>query len=176
MARILALRVVDRIKEAGNTQKVLSRHSSVIKARLGFHELNTDVCSREGYILLYLKNDERAAQAFMNDLDKIYGIEIKHMQLDDNEAGKPGAIAEGASIAVAGLVVSNRSEVVLEVQNTLTSYGCTIRTRLGINEEDKGDDRGIILLELVGEISEMNRLIQRLGGIDNVATGVISFD
>jgi len=148
----------------------------VIRARLGFHELNTDVCSREGYILLYLKDDEQSVKAFMGDLDKIYGIEIKHMQMDDSEAEKPGVIAEEASIAVAGLVISNRSEVVLEVQNTLTSFGCTIRTRLGINEEDKGEDKGIILLELVGEIPEMNRLIQRLDNIDNVSTGVISFD
>ncbi|MEA1887195.1 MAG: hypothetical protein U9N72_08310 [Bacteroidota bacterium] len=105
MVRILAIRVVDRIKESGHTQDVLSKHSSLIKLRLGFHELSEDRCSREGYILLYLKNDEEGVKNLMDDLDRIYGIELQHMDLDP-EADKPYPVPVESTIAVAGLSLS----------------------------------------------------------------------
>lgn len=55
--RILGIMVYDRIKEAGKTQEVLTRHASIIRTRLGFHELTRDVCSRTGTILLVLQGD-----------------------------------------------------------------------------------------------------------------------
>lgn len=174
MVKILAIRVVDRIKESGHTQDVLSKHASLIKLRLGFHELSEDKCSREGYILLYLRNDEDGIKNLMDDLDKIYGIELQHIDLAQ-EADKEYKIPVESTIAVAGLIINNRSEVVHEVQKALTAFGCTIRTRLGINEVDYGEDTGLILLELFGEHSEMNGLIERLNNINNVSVGVISF-
>ncbi|MDZ7739904.1 MAG: hypothetical protein U5K32_12725 [Bacteroidales bacterium] len=201
MVRITAIRVIDRIKESGNTQKVLSRHSAVIKSRLGFHELNEDMCSREGYILLHLRDDEEAVQSLINDLDGIYGIEMRSMCLGRcdgqkagseavNEAigetanmaakieaaGKAGAIPEGNRVALIGMLIKNRSEIVDEVQKVLTLFGCTIRTRLGINEREHGEDTGLILLELVGENAEMNRLAGRIAGIENIYSGLITFD
>lgn len=175
MVRIIAIRVVDRIKESGHTQEVLSRHASVIKSRLGFHELNEDRCSREGYILLYLKNNEKAIDALLDDLDRIYGIEVKHMNLG-KEADRPVSVDPGSVISVVGMLISNRSAVVAEVQKTLTSFGCTIRTRLGINEEEQGEDLGLILLELTGEHDEMNKLVNRLNGIGDFPVEVISFN
>ncbi len=201
MVRIIAIRVIDRIKESGNTQKVLSRHSAVIKSRLGFHELNEDMCSREGYILLHLRDDEATVQSLMNDLDGIYGIEVKTMHLgqgagdrtgmeggpaaetvtggvagDAQPAGKNGLIPEGNRVAIIGMLIKNRSEIVDEVQKVLTLFGCTIRTRLGINEKEHGEDTGLILLELVGENAEMNRLAGRIAGIKNIYSGLITFD
>ena len=175
MVRIIAIRVVDRIKESGHTQDVLSKHSSIIKSRLGFHELNEDVCSREAYILLHLKDDEAGVKALMNDLGEIYGIELKQMDLGP-EADKPYPIPVESAVAVVGMIINNRSEIIREVQKALTSFGCTIRTRLGINEEDQGKDMGLILLELVGEHSEMNGLVERLNNINNVSVAVISFN
>ncbi|MFO7754494.1 MAG: hypothetical protein R6V34_00770 [Bacteroidales bacterium] len=201
MVRIIAIRVIDRIKESGNTQKVLSRHSAVIKSRLGFHELNEDMCSREGYILLHLRDDEATVKSLMNDLDAIYGIEIKTMYLgqdagdrtgmqggpaaddvtggvagDAQPAGKNGLIPEGNRVAIIGMLIRNRSEIIDEVQKVLTLFGCTIRTRLGINESVHGEDTGLILLELVGENAEMNRLAARIAGIKNIYSGLITFD
>ncbi|MBN1388670.1 MAG: hypothetical protein JW965_09505 [Bacteroidales bacterium] len=175
MIRIIAIRVVDRVKESGLTQNILSKHSSVIKVRLGFHELNEDICSREGYILLHLKNDETGIKALLNDLDKIYGIELKQMDLGP-QAEKPYPIPVESTIAVVGMIIKNRSDITGEIQKILTSYGCSIRTRLGINEDDQTKDSGLILLELVGEHSEMNRLVDRLNSINNVSVGVISFN
>ncbi len=201
MVRITAIRVIDRIKESGNTQRVLSRHSSLIKSRLGFHELNEDMCSREGYILLHLRDDERAVKSLINDLDGIYGIEMRSMCLGRCEgqnagsetvteaigeaadmaakieaAGKAGAIPEGNRVAIIAMLIKNRSEIVDEVQKVLTLFGCTIRTRLGLNESEHGEDTGLILLELVGENAEMNRLAGRIAGIENIYSGLITFD
>lgn len=174
MVRIVAIRVIDRIKEAGHTQDVLSKHSAIIKSRLGFHELNEDRCSREGYILLYLKDDEEGDKKLMHDLDKIYGIELKRMDFGADQLHEQ-SIAVESDIAVLGILIKNRTEIISEVQKTLTSFGCTIRTRLGINEDLKGEDTGLILLELTGENSEMNKLVKRLESIRHLSLGVISF-
>lgn len=175
MTRIIAIRVVDRIKESGHTQEVLSKHSSLIRSRLGFHELNADVCSREGYILLHLKNDETGIRDLRNDLDKIYGIEVKQMNLGTG-GDKPYPIPVESAVAVIGMIINNKSGTANEIQKALTSFGCSIRTRLGINEESSGSDTGLILLELTGDHSEMNRLLNKLQQINDVYLGVVSFN
>ena len=175
MIRIIAIRVVDRIKEAGHTQDILSTHSAIIKSRLGFHELNEDRCSREGYILLYLKDDDEGREALMRDLDKIYGIELKSLAIGEDTESEQ-SVEPGSDIAVLALMVKNRSEIIDRVQKILTSFGCTIRTRLGINEDINGENMGLIILELCGENSEMNRLVKSLGDIEHLSLGVISFN
>ena len=175
MVRIIGIRVVDRIKESGHTQEVLSKHSAIIKSRLGFHELNEDVCSREGYILINLLDDEEKVKELMDDLSKIYGIEIRHMHLGP-EADKPYPIPVDAVVAVVGLVISNRDELIMGVQKILSVYGCSIRTRLGINEDEHGENTGLILLELIGEHEQMNSLVDRLSKVEGVSMGIISFN
>jgi hypothetical protein len=174
MIRIIAIRVVDRIKEAGHTQDVLSKHSAIIKSRLGFHELNEDRCSREAYILLYLKDDAEANIMLVDDLNKIYGIEHKSLVIGDGRESEE-SIVPGSDIAMLVVLIKNRSEIIGRVQKILTSFGCTIRTRLGINEDIKGENMGLIILELHGENSEMNRLLRSLAGIEDLSLGVISF-
>ncbi len=39
MIKVLGIKIVDRIKEAGLTQEILSKHSAVITTRMGFHEV-----------------------------------------------------------------------------------------------------------------------------------------
>ena len=57
MIKVLGIKIIDRIKEAGLTQGILSRHANVITTRLGFHEVTDEVCSREAYIILHLNGD-----------------------------------------------------------------------------------------------------------------------
>jgi hypothetical protein len=77
---IMGILVYDRIKEAGLTQKVLSKHAKLIRTRLGFHELSEDVCSRVGTILLVLEGEPGSWSALEKDLSDIGGIEIQKMQ------------------------------------------------------------------------------------------------
>ena len=79
MLRILTILVTDRIKEAGNTQKVLSEFGHIIKSRLGFHEVSEKVCSRVGVIILQLTGKEEDWVKFENALSKIDGIEYKNV-------------------------------------------------------------------------------------------------
>jgi nitrate reductase NapAB chaperone NapD len=78
--RILGIMVYDRIKEAGKTQKVLSTHASIIRTRLGFHELSKDVCSRLGTILLVLQGTPEQYENLKRELEQIGGVEIQVMQ------------------------------------------------------------------------------------------------
>jgi hypothetical protein len=79
---ILGILVFDRIKEAGKTQKVLSKHAALIRTRLGFHELSEAVCSRMGTILLVLEGKPESWQVLEKDLADIGGIEIQKMKFD----------------------------------------------------------------------------------------------
>ncbi|HPT13686.1 MAG TPA: hypothetical protein PK796_02775 [Bacteroidales bacterium] len=80
--RIIGLHIADRIKEAGNTQSVLARHSRIIRSRLGFHELNEDICSRNGIIILNLAGTVAEQDALVNDLKAIGGLEVREMSFD----------------------------------------------------------------------------------------------
>jgi len=77
--RILSLLISDRIKEAGLTQKALSKYSRLIRSRLGFHELNENVCSRAGIIVLHLTGKPDEWIEFENELAQIGGLEVQNM-------------------------------------------------------------------------------------------------
>ncbi|NVO18071.1 MAG: hypothetical protein HXX13_00130 [Bacteroidetes bacterium] len=77
--RILGLLISDRIKEAGKTQQLLSNYSRLIKSRLGFHELNDNVCSRAGIIILHLTGTSPEWKVFEDELRLIDGLEIQVM-------------------------------------------------------------------------------------------------
>ncbi len=79
-SRILGIMVYDRIKEAGKTQEVLTRYASVIRTRLGFHELSRDVCSRIGTIVLVLQGEPEVWQKLQDELQEIGGVEVQVMQ------------------------------------------------------------------------------------------------
>jgi hypothetical protein len=78
--RILGIHVIDRIKEAGKTQSVLTKHAAIIKTRLGFHEVSDEICSRNGLIVLELKGNIKDWDLLESDLQEIGGIEFKQMK------------------------------------------------------------------------------------------------
>jgi hypothetical protein len=80
--RIIGLLIADRIKEAGSTQSVLARHSRIIRSRLGFHELNEDICSRNGIIILNLTGTIKEQDNIVNELKAIGGLEVREMSFD----------------------------------------------------------------------------------------------
>ncbi len=79
---ILGILVYDRIKEAGRTQEVLSKHADVIRTRLGFHELSETVCSRVGTIVLVLQGDPEKWEQLETDLAGVGGVEVKKIAFD----------------------------------------------------------------------------------------------
>ena len=54
------------------------------------------------------------------------------------------------TITIIGVNLQNREETSIEFQSILTTYGCKIRTRIGLHpsEQDVCLNRGIVLLEV----------------------------
>ncbi len=72
---IIAVHITDRIKEAVDIQKVLTRYGDIVKTRLGLHEV--DAGGMSGLLLLdVIPPADRIAQ-FENELLGIEGVEVK---------------------------------------------------------------------------------------------------
>jgi hypothetical protein len=168
MIKILGIKIIDRIKEAGLTQEILTKHSSIITSRLGFHELTTELCSREAYLLLHLSCNELQAGLLMSDLKNIGGIQISGMSFEDEKPFRNFSTEEGA-LRILGILVGHKErDAIITVQKTLTSYGCVIRTRLGVNEDFFGEPAGLILIELMGDEIQMDLLEEDLQNLPKV--------
>ena len=73
-------------------------------------------------------------------------------------------------IVILGIHITNRTKDVVLVQDILTKFGCSIKTRIGLHdadEENKNSD-GIILLELLGDKEEMLKLENALRNIESL--------
>lgn len=78
--KIIGIMVYDRIKESEKTQQVLTKYASLIRTRLGFHELSREVCSRVGTILLVMQGEPDKIEQFQQELSEIGGIEVQAME------------------------------------------------------------------------------------------------
>lgn len=65
---------------------------------------------------------------------------------------------------ILGVQITDRVKEASLVQDVMTKYGCTIKTRLGLHEvrEDFCSPNGLILLELTGNPSEFPKLENEL--------------
>ncbi len=75
-----------------------------------------------------------------------------------------------SEIRILGVLVESRTEAAQKVQDILTRYGCSIRTRMGLHtlEMDDCENCGLIILELTGSQEECMRLENELWKLDNV--------
>ena len=73
-------------------------------------------------------------------------------------------------VRVLGVMINDPSKGADRIQNILTKYGCTIRTRLGIHDIDQeyASKTGLMLLELVGDMQECLRLENELLALEGV--------
>lgn len=174
MIKILGVRIIDRIKEAGLTQEILSRHATVITTRLGFHEVSDSVCSREANIILHLNGDPADTEKLRSDLDSIGGVVINEM-IFSKEKEKLNTIPGSGTVEILGLLVERNHDIIISVQRLLTSYGCNIRTRLGVNEIFFGEPAGLIILELKGELAQRLLLERDLKELSHVHVRTMVF-
>lgn len=156
MIKVVGIKIIDRIKEAGLTQSILSRHATIITTRLGFHEVTDSVCSREAYIILHLNGDPADSEKLKSDLEALGGIEIREMNFTA-EKETLNIESTTSSVEILGILIERNHDIILTVQKILTAYGCNIRTRLGVNELFFGEPAGLIILELKGD--EKQRLL-----------------
>jgi hypothetical protein len=174
MIKVLGIKIVDRIKEAGLTQEILSKHASVITTRLGFHEVTDNVCSREAYIILHLKDNHAESELLRKELEPLGGIVVREMIFSDKEKSLAEKDDEG-STEILGVLVERNHDTIIAVQKLLTIYGCYIRTRLGVNEIFFGESAGLIILELTGDHKQRNLLEKDLRALKQVHVRNIVF-
>jgi len=81
-------------------------------------------------------------------------------------------------IRILGVLIRDRENKSQSVQNLLTKYGCSIKTRLGLHEVDNVScsSCGLMILELIGDKSEMEKLENELIKIENVEVQKMIFD
>ena len=82
-----------------------------------------------------------------------------------------------SEIIVLGIYNKSGHQLGTLIQHTLSKYGNVIKTRLGLNDlEDNGESfGGLILLELMGDQHECDRLENELLSIDDLELKKMSF-
>jgi len=173
MIKVLGIKITDRIKEVGLTQQLLSKHADVITTRFGFHELSDEICAREAYIILHLSGNEAKTEHLIKDLSGVGGIEIREMDFIRKSQSPNNGI--NGSIRILGLMVERDHDLIVAVQKLLSVYGCVIRARLGVNEEFFGKPAGLIILELSGDIEQMDLLEKDILSLKKVILRKIVF-
>ncbi len=75
-----------------------------------------------------------------------------------------------AETRILGIQIPNRVKEAADVQNILTKFGCSIKTRLGLHDvvENYCSSSGLILLELTGDSAEMDKLEAELKAVESV--------
>lgn len=76
---ILGIHITNRLRHAGEVQKVLTEYGCNIKTRLGLHEVADNYCAGEGVVLLELIGGAEIRQGMVAKLKVIEGIEVKDM-------------------------------------------------------------------------------------------------
>lgn len=73
------------------------------------------------------------------------------------------------------ILIDKRREEAPEVQKVLTEYGCSIKVRLGLHDTvgDGCSNTGLIVLELVAEMTVQNELNSKLNAIDGVKAKLV---
>lgn len=73
------------------------------------------------------------------------------------------------------ILVGNRKDSAVKVQQVLTAWGCLIKTRLGIHDGvlDNCSEHGLIILELCGSKEQKDELARKISLIEGVSSKVV---
>jgi hypothetical protein len=74
------------------------------------------------------------------------------------------------------ILIGNRSESAVKVQQVLTAWGCLIKTRLGIHDGilDKCSDQGLLILELYGTKEQKDEIARKVAVIPGVSSQLVN--
>jgi hypothetical protein len=78
---IMGVHITDRLIHAGEIQDILTKFGSIIKTRLGLHEVKSGG-SPNGVLVLECTSDEAKFQDLATALNKVEGVEVKTMIFD----------------------------------------------------------------------------------------------
>lgn len=74
--------------------------------------------------------------------------------------------------------VQQRTQTAAAVQETLTSYGCLIKTRLGLHDVGDGycANDGIVILQVCGKKEEIDEMLAALLKLEGVSAKMIDLE
>ena len=76
---ILGIHVTNRLKNAADVQKVFTEYGCNIKTRIGLHDVDANVCSPSGVVLIELFGSADEATAMMAKLNEVEGVVVQKM-------------------------------------------------------------------------------------------------
>ena len=76
---IVGVHITDRVKNAGEVQKVLTEYGCSIKTRIGLHDVREDFCSTNGVILLEILGGDAVCSQMRSRLSAIEGVQVQAM-------------------------------------------------------------------------------------------------
>ena len=73
------------------------------------------------------------------------------------------------------ILIGNRTEAAVKVQQILTAWGCIIKTRLGIHDGvlDNCSDSGLLILELHGSEEQKQALTRKVAVLPGVHSQLV---
>jgi len=73
------------------------------------------------------------------------------------------------------ILIGNRKESAVKVQQVLTAWGCNIKTRLGIHDGvlENCSDTGLLILELVGKEKDNKEIARKVALIPGVSSQLV---
>lgn len=77
-----------------------------------------------------------------------------------------------------GVHITERVKHAGEVQAVFSTYGCSIRTRLGLHEADRGtcSPNGLIVLEMTDDEAAASEMIAELKAVEGIEVQQMVFD
>jgi len=76
---IVGVQVTDRMKNAPELQKLLTKYGCNIKTRIGLHEVSGNVCASKGLVVLELIGPDKECNELIKKLGAIKGLNVKKM-------------------------------------------------------------------------------------------------
>jgi hypothetical protein len=76
---ILGIHVTNRLKNAVDVQKVFTEYGCNIKTRVGLHDVDANVCSPSGVVLIEFFGSDDEASAMMAKLNAVEAVQVQKM-------------------------------------------------------------------------------------------------
>jgi hypothetical protein len=76
---ILGIHVTNRLKNAVEVQKVFTEYGCNIKTRIGLHDVDANVCSPSGVVLIEFFGSASESEAMAAKLQTVEGVEVQRI-------------------------------------------------------------------------------------------------
>jgi hypothetical protein len=76
------------------------------------------------------------------------------------------------------ILIGNRKDSAVKIQQILTGWGCTIKTRLGLHDGvlDNCSDSGLLILEICGTDEQNHELARKVSVLPGVSSKLVELE